>query len=240
MIHDLPLEPQLLAYQSLQRHSNSTSIVKRPPQLVKLDVEAPALLTFGLGLSGLFLKRPVLKRSPRKFDEERLAVKRLVEHDAARCAVFECRAFFSEKKAHDGVGARDQSTLDLFQPLVGLNLTLELLVDVSPKRRLKLGNPVTLVSNAAGGMWVSMRIGTFLLIVELFQKRPHGAGLQKLVICSLGLLVVGDVVGIELAKLGAHVAIVDLEYGVAAIEVEVHDGRHSLRDYALDLDRDFA
>lgn len=89
-------------------------------------------------------------------------------------------------------------------------------------------------------MWVSITIGTFLLILELFHKRPHGAGLQKLVVCNPGLVVIGDVVVLELAKLGAYAATVDIEYGLVAIEVDVHDGRHSLRDCALDLDRDFA
>lgn len=88
-IHCLQLEPKPLAYQSLQWHSNSTSIVKRPPQLVKHDVEVTALITFSLGLSGFFLKRPVLKKPLRKVDSERLAVKKLVEHDPARRAVFE-------------------------------------------------------------------------------------------------------------------------------------------------------
>lgn len=66
-------------------------------------------------------------------------------------------------------------------------------------------------------MWVSIRIGTFLLIVELFHKRPHGTGLQKLVVCNPGLVVIGDVVVLELAKLGAYAAIVDIKYGLVAM-----------------------
>jgi hypothetical protein len=80
-------------------------------------------------------------------------VARVDQHDAVdtEASDFSSRAFFSEGKAHNGVEARDQNPLDLFQPLVDLNHIHELLVGVSPKGRLKLGNPITLVSNIAGG-----------------------------------------------------------------------------------------
>jgi hypothetical protein len=54
---------------------------------VKLDVEVPAFTTFSLGSSSLFFKRRLLEEALRKFDEGRLVVKRLVEHDVARRTV---------------------------------------------------------------------------------------------------------------------------------------------------------
>jgi hypothetical protein len=60
------------------------------------------------------------------------------------------------------------------------------------------------------------------------------------VVYSLGLFVIGDVVIVEVADLGVYTVIVDLEYGVAAVEVDVPNGLHSLCDDALNLDRDFA
>ncbi|KAI6760078.1 hypothetical protein HG531_013651 [Fusarium graminearum] len=166
--------------------------------------------------SSLAFEYGVFEETLRKIDDEWPPLEGLFENNVTRRSVLEYHASFIDL-------ARGKNTLDILQPLVSLDLSLEVPVSVPPKCGLKFGDSVFLFSNISCVAAIEIEIGVRLLIVKLLEKRADGPRPDKVVESGSALLIVGDNV-VDSSELGADAAIVDLQDCVAVIEGDTHNG----------------